>query len=128
MAMTRSSTNRTAASKWSFNPDGFSLSDAGGMLLFAAAATAGAGIGAALALRMARKQRAYFEDASVVITGGSRGLGLELARQFARHGARLTLLARDEDELRRAAQSLLAIGADVRVFPCDVRDPQQVHQ
>lgn len=98
------------------------------MLLFAAAATAGAGIGAALALGMARKQRAYFEDASVVITGGSRGLGLELARQFARHGARLTLLARDEDELRRAAQSLLAIGADVRVFPCDVRDLQQVHQ
>ena len=39
----------------------------------------------------------------VVITGGSRGLGLVLARQLAAEGARLCLLARDERELERAA-------------------------
>ena len=36
---------------------------------------------------------------SVLITGGSRGLGLVMAREFARHGSRLALCARDEEEL-----------------------------
>ena len=57
---------------------------------------------------------------SVVITGGSRGLGLELAREFASRGARLALLARNEDELSRAADELS--GADVITIRCDVRD------
>ncbi|MCM0080748.1 SDR family NAD(P)-dependent oxidoreductase [Geomonas sp. Red32] len=47
-------------------------------------------------------RRLDFRGFSVVITGGSRGLGLEIARQFTREGARVTLLARDGDELSRA--------------------------
>ncbi|WP_161881198.1 SDR family NAD(P)-dependent oxidoreductase [Deinococcus alpinitundrae] len=45
---------------------------------------------------------------SVLITGGSRGLGLALARELLRYGANLTLLARDEAELRRAEGDLKA--------------------
>lgn len=62
----------------------------------------------------------------MIITGGSRGLGLELARRFAEEGARLTLLARDKEELDRARQELAATGADVLIHPCDVRDQEQV--
>ncbi|OLV16275.1 SDR family NAD(P)-dependent oxidoreductase [Deinococcus marmoris] len=43
---------------------------------------------------------------SVLITGGSRGLGLALAAEFLKRGATLTLMARDPAELERAAQRL----------------------
>jgi NAD(P)-dependent dehydrogenase (short-subunit alcohol dehydrogenase family) len=47
----------------------------------------------------------------VVIMGGSRGLGLEIARQFGLGGAHLVLVARNEDELRNALGKLHAEGA-----------------
>ena len=48
-------------------------------------------------------------DKVVVITGGSRGLGLALAREFSRHGAKVALLARDREELERAATDLRSL-------------------
>lgn len=82
-----------------------------------------AGFGAALlAARLARARFAIsFENRVVVITGGSRGLGLVMARQLAREGARLVLLARDMDELDRSREELEALGADVLTLRCDVR-------
>ncbi len=47
----------------------------------------------------------------VVVTGGSRGFGLEIARVFGRDGARLVLAARQQDELNRALTSLWKSGA-----------------
>ncbi|AFL89783.1 short-chain dehydrogenase of unknown substrate specificity [Terriglobus roseus DSM 18391] len=47
----------------------------------------------------------------VVVMGGSRGLGLEIARQFGLGGAHLVLVARNEDELRSALGKLHAEGA-----------------
>jgi NAD(P)-dependent dehydrogenase (short-subunit alcohol dehydrogenase family) len=73
-----------------------------------------------------RLRRMDFRGLSVVISGGSRGLGLELARQFAAEGALLAILARDPDELERAGNELTDLGADVLIFPCDVRNRQQV--
>ena len=77
----------------------------------------------AIAVGAKRMRRAYtFSGKSVVITGGSRGLGLVLARQLAAEGARITLIARDEKELQRAAHdirdrhpsaSVLTLQADV---------------
>ena len=64
---------------------------------------------------------------TVLITGGSRGLGLALARVFLRRGAKVALLAREVETLERARQ-LLAGKGTVFVRPCDVRDPQQVQQ
>src|SRR5262245_51221636 len=45
---------------------------------------------------------------TVLITGGSRGLGLALAEEFARTGCRIVICARDEDELQRARRHLEA--------------------
>lgn len=70
-----------------------------------------------------RRRRMNFRGKSVVITGGSRGLGLEMARRFAAEGARLTLLARDGEELERARMELTEREGDVRVRRCDVTDP-----
>jgi len=64
----------------------------------------------------------------VVISGGSRGLGLALAREFARNGAHLALLARDRNELERAAADLLHFNAPVSTWPCDVKEPHEVEQ
>ena len=65
-------------------------------------------------------------DKTVLITGGSRGLGLVMAREFAREGARLALCARDEEELERARLDLDRFGVEVMTFRCDVRNRQEV--
>lgn len=83
---------------------------------------AGAGLAALLTARVIReRRRVNFNRRSVVITGGSRGLGLALARAFAHEGARLTLLARDNVELEQVGQELFARGAEVQTIACDVR-------
>src|SRR5215208_5298989 len=79
------------------------------------------GLAAVVAARAQRSRRGYsFTGRSVVITGGSRGLGLVLARQLAAEGARLMLIARDEAELQRAAQQFPP-GVDVMTIRCDIR-------
>jgi NAD(P)-dependent dehydrogenase (short-subunit alcohol dehydrogenase family) len=75
---------------------------------------------------LARRRAIDFYGRVVVITGGSRGLGLELSRVFAAEGARLALVARDPEELERATVELATRGADVRAWSCDVRDPESV--
>ena len=87
--------------------------------------TAAAVVGVGMTLLSRRLRRIDLHGASVVISGGSRGLGLELAREFARKGAALTLLARDEPELSRARDELLASDADVLIVPCNVSDREQ---
>src|SRR5919108_1980645 len=62
----------------------------------------------------------------VLITGGSRGLGLALAREFARAGCRLVLAARDAQELARARQDLVQRGTEVLAVSCDVTNQEQV--
>ena len=88
-----------------------------------------AGAAATLAGRwLARKRHAVdFSGRTVLITGGSRGLGLVLARQLASEGARLCLVARDEGELARAHAQLEAAGAhDVMTMRCDIRRRAEV--
>ena len=83
------------------------------------------GLAAGIAMGRPRK-RFSFRGRSVIVTGGSRGLGLEMARQLARQRARLTLIARDLMELKRAEHELTALGAEVLTISCDVRQQNEV--
>ena len=74
------------------------------------------------------KPRYSFADKVVLITGGSRGLGLVLARELADRGARIAICARDRAELQRAKEDLASYGAEVFDVLCDVRDQGQVEE
>jgi short-subunit dehydrogenase len=87
-----------------------------------------AGVGAWITLKseLAKKRTIDFRGKTVVITGGSRGLGLEMARLLAQEGANLALCARDVDELDRARHELQAYGVSVHTQPCDLTDKVQI--
>ncbi|MDQ3742929.1 MAG: SDR family NAD(P)-dependent oxidoreductase [Acidobacteriota bacterium] len=93
-------------------------------------ALAAAGAGALLAARaLYRRWQEYdLRGKTVLVTGGSRGLGLVLAREFADEGANVAVCARDPAELERARRDLEARGARVFAFPCDVTDRAQVKE
>ena len=76
---------------------------------------------------LARSFRGNYDFAGkiVVITGGSRGLGLTIARQLVFEGARLALFARDREELDRAVAQLRSLGGDALAVPCDLLDREQ---
>jgi NAD(P)-dependent dehydrogenase (short-subunit alcohol dehydrogenase family) len=84
------------------------------------------GVGFLLAARAAvRWWRQYdLRDKVVLITGGSRGLGLVMARQLLHRGAQLAICARDESELERARVDL--DHGSVLTVPCDITDRRQV--
>jgi short-subunit dehydrogenase len=88
-----------------------------------------AGAGAFLLTQSAvRRLNAYsFKDKVVLITGGSRGLGLVMARLLANEGAKLVLVARDDLELENARFELAGKGANVIAIKCDVTDQEQVN-
>jgi NAD(P)-dependent dehydrogenase (short-subunit alcohol dehydrogenase family) len=86
------------------------------------------GAAAGLAAReLSRRAGAVdLRDRAVLITGGSRGLGLAVARACAAKGAKLAVCARDAGELERAGVDLTARGAEVLTIACDVSDRAQV--
>jgi short-subunit dehydrogenase len=86
------------------------------------------GIGAimtASALWKRARAREDFRGQVVVITGGSRGLGFAIAREFASQGARLVICARDEGPLHEAEHKLIGCGAEVLVVRCDLSVRQE---
>jgi short-subunit dehydrogenase len=87
--------------------------------------SAGIGIGAAT-LWASRRPPVSLRGQVVLITGGSRGLGLALARKFGHLGCRLAICARTEDQLTSAANGLRAHGFEVLAIPCDVSKRDQV--
>ncbi len=66
-----------------------------------------------------------FRDNVVVITGGSAGIGLEVARQLAAQGASLVLAAREPAALEAAVESCRSLGANAVGVPTDVGDSEQ---
>lgn len=69
-----------------------------------------------------------YEDRVIVITGASGGIGRAVAREFARPGARIALLARGAKGLAGAAQDVEEAGGEALVIPTDVADADAVER
>jgi short-subunit dehydrogenase len=91
-----------------------------------AKAAIGAGAYAAVKTAIALSRKYDFANRLVVITGGSRGLGLVIARQLAEEGAALVICARDEAELAAAADELRFRAPYVAAYACDVTEPSEI--
>lgn len=89
-------------------------------LNWSAAGILAAGAAGAIILRRELAARRSLRGQVAVIMGGSRGLGLALARLLADEGCKLAICGRDEDSLERAQAELTARGAQVLALPCDV--------
>lgn len=76
---------------------------------------------------LVRNKRFYnLSGKNVLVTGGSRGLGLILARQLVDKGARVAICARNLEDLERARQDLASRGGTVISVQCDLTDQNQV--
>ena len=60
---------------------------------------------------------------TALVTGGSRGLGLQMAEALGEMGAKVTITARKARELEEASALLKEKGIEVLVDPCDLSDP-----
>lgn len=60
------------------------------------------------------------EGRVVLITGGSKGIGLACARAFAAEGARVAIVARNQENLDRARADLESVGIDVFALAADL--------
>ncbi len=61
-----------------------------------------------------------------LITGGSRGLGLQMAKAFGGMGAKLALTARKADELEAARAELAGLGYEAMAVACDLSKPETI--
>lgn len=69
-----------------------------------------------------------FRDKVVWITGGSAGIGREMALEFARQGAKVAVSGRRLDRLEEVAREIDALGGKGLAVACDVADEEQVKQ
>lgn len=67
------------------------------------------------------------KDATVIVTGGSRGIGPHIASALAQRGARIALVARSQPGLKAAASTLRDAGAEVVTITADVTSPGDRH-
>src|SRR5881397_131592 len=79
-----------------------------------------------LIARFIRTARYPLYDKVILITGGSRGLGLVLARHVCARGGNVAIIARDPDELMRAKTDLVPRGGKVLTIECDLLDAGQI--
>ena len=63
---------------------------------------------------------------AAIVTGGSRGIGLEIARALGEAGAKVAIVARRAEWLEPAARELKAAGITCAAFAADVADADQV--
>jgi NAD(P)-dependent dehydrogenase (short-subunit alcohol dehydrogenase family) len=83
-------------------------------------------LGGWIAARVIRTAQYTLLDRVALISGGSRGLGLVLARRICDQGGKVALLARDPEELARAKADLTRRGGRVLTVQCDLLDRDQI--
>jgi len=64
----------------------------------------------------------------VLITGGALGMGKEVARLFAKDGARIVLWDLRQEDLDKTAEELRGLGAEVHTYICDVTKREMVYE
>jgi NAD(P)-dependent dehydrogenase (short-subunit alcohol dehydrogenase family) len=64
----------------------------------------------------------------VLVTGGSKGIGLACARAFGSEGARVVIVSRSNDNLSAARETLAAAGVEVTSFAADLSDGAAAEQ
>ncbi|KAF1333550.1 3-ketodihydrosphingosine reductase, partial [Globisporangium splendens] len=69
-------------------------------------------------------------DKHVFLSGGTKGLGLAIAKKYARAGARLSLVGRSLERLERANAEIQQAADNVSIFltECDISDHEQVER
>lgn len=66
------------------------------------------------------------KEKTVIVTGGSSGMGKGMAIRFCREGANVVITGRDSEKLDKAKQEMESLAGNVLAFPMDVRKPEQV--
>jgi short-subunit dehydrogenase len=75
-----------------------------------------------------RNDLKFFKDKVVVITGASAGLGRVIAWEFAKHGAKIVLVARDSVQLEGTKKEVEQYGGQALSVIADIADPKQVEE
>lgn len=66
------------------------------------------------------------KDKVIIITGGSSGMGLGMAKEFVKQGAKVVITGRDIDRLANAKSEIDQIGNTIETFQMDVREVEHV--
>ena len=66
------------------------------------------------------------QDKVIIITGGSSGMGLGMAKEFVKQGAKVVITGRDADRLANAKEEIAQFGSTIETFQMDVREVEHV--
>lgn len=100
----------------------------GGLVKGAAFALGAIGAAALITKAIKSPEKLQLADKVILITGGSRGLGLILARKLSEYGADIVICGRSEETLRKASEDLASKTDNYLAIPCDVTNKHQVKQ
>ncbi|HEX8324965.1 MAG TPA: SDR family oxidoreductase [Tepidisphaeraceae bacterium] len=103
-------------------------SSSNSFLFGALAAAVGITTAGYFGVRAIVRNRRHFDltGKTAIVTGGSRGIGLAIAQELIARGARVTICARDAQELAAAEQELTRDGGEVLSVVCDVTQADEI--
>ena len=119
---------RTAQHRFKMNISKLDISDGSRLGRFTALGVSIAALyaGSRILAKNSSRERLNLQGKVVLITGGSRGLGLAMAKDFGSRGAQLALCARDSSELENGRDLLAKEGISAATFVCDVTNKSEV--